>query len=76
MKYAVGENVMSCIQAAESDKATKISVTERNDNELQCVGILLTSITLEGTDTGCSRSHNICERMFKPVLNTVHPYCK
>lgn len=46
MKYAVGENVMSCIQSAECDKATKISVTESNDNELQCVGILLTLIVL------------------------------
>lgn len=46
MKYAVGENVKSCMQAAECDKATKISVTEKNDNELYCVGILLTLITL------------------------------
>lgn len=28
MKYAVGENVMSCVQSAECDKATEISVTE------------------------------------------------
>lgn len=37
---------MRCIQSAECDKETKISVTQSNDNELQCVGILLTLITL------------------------------
>lgn len=46
MKYAVGENVMSCIQSAECDEATKIRVTDSNGNELQCVGILLTLITV------------------------------
>lgn len=66
MKYAVGENVMSCIQSAECDTATKISVTERNDNELQLVQILLTLITLMTpnaaptvTAFGRSRSHNV-----------------
>lgn len=35
MKYAAGENVMSCIQSAECDKATKIGVTERSEDELR-----------------------------------------
>lgn len=68
MKYAVGENVMSCTQSAECDKATKISVTEGNHYELQFVGILLALINTHDikncmayiiTAYWCSRPYDI-----------------
>ena len=42
MKYAAGENVMSCIQSAECDKATKLGVTERSEDELRREAMLPT----------------------------------
>lgn len=38
MNYAAGENVTSCIQFAECDKATKLSVTETNNAEVSLRG--------------------------------------
>lgn len=38
MKYAVGENAMSCIYA-ESNEAMKVTAEERNDNEHHGVDI-------------------------------------
>lgn len=38
MKYAAGENAMSCIYA-ESNEAMKVTVEERNDNEHHGVNI-------------------------------------
>lgn len=51
MKYAVGENVMSCIQSAECDNATKVNVTESNEDELKRVVIILTLVALVSLKT-------------------------